>query len=301
MSVTICDVGPRDGLQNEPDTLAPQVRAALCRLLDDCGLERIEAVSFVRDDRVPQMAGAEEVLRELGDGLRATVSGLVLNAPGMERALAAGLREVHVAVMATDGFSRVNTGMTVTQALGRLAPMVTRAGAAGARVTGTVSVAFGCQHDGRVTSAQALAVASAMVDAGVDELVLADTIGVATPRAVGRLVRDATGLGRPVGVHLHDTRNTATANSLAALEAGATIFETSIGGLGGCPFSPGATGNLATEDLVHLFEGEGVATGLDLDGLISISHWLQGILGRRVPGALAAAGRWWASADGTAR
>jgi hydroxymethylglutaryl-CoA lyase/(R)-citramalyl-CoA lyase len=168
-------------------------------------------------------------------------------------------------------------------------------------VTGTVSVAFGCQHDGRVTPARAMAVASALIDAGVAELVLADTIGVATPRAVGRLVRDATGLGRPVGVHLHDTRNTATANSLAALEAGATIFETSIGGLGGCPFSPGATGNLATEDLVHVFEGEGVATGLDLDELISVSHWLQGILGRRVPGALAVAGRWWASADGTAR
>jgi isopropylmalate/homocitrate/citramalate synthase len=246
----------------------------------------------VRDDRVPQMAGAEQVLAALPRDGATTFSGLVLNDRGMQRALAAGVREVHVAVMATEGFSRRNAGMPVDDAIAQATRVLARARAAGVRTTGTVSVAFGCPFEGRVDPAKALAVAEALAAGGAHEIVLADTIGVATPRVVARLVQDTRALGAPVGVHLHDTRNTAMANAMAALTAGATTFETSIGGLGGCPFAPGATGNLATEDLVNLLEAEGVDTGIDLDGLLEVGRWLGERRGRALPGALAAAGRW---------
>jgi hydroxymethylglutaryl-CoA lyase/(R)-citramalyl-CoA lyase len=293
VSILITDVGPRDGLQNEPERLTPAVRADLCRRLVASGVPRIEAVSFVRDDRVPQMAGAEVVLADLGSAMVTSMTALVLNARGLGRAIAAGLQRVNVAVMATDGFARVNTGMSVDEAIAQLSPTIAQARATGIGVTGTVSVAFGCAYDGPVAPARVIKLAARLVEAGADEVVLADTIGVATPRAVAALVRRATDLGVAVGVHLHDTRNTAIANSIAALSAGATIFESSVGGLGGCPFSPGATGNLATEDLVYAFEGEGVATGIDLDALIGVSRWLEGHLDRRAPrSALAAAGPW---------
>lgn len=290
MSVVICDVGPRDGLQNEPVAFSAIQRARLCARLARCGLPAVEAASFVRDDLVPAMAHAEELVARLrlGDGTR--WSALALNVRGVERALSAGLREIHVAVMATETLAQRNTGMSLADALTEAGRMVRAAHAGGARVAGTVSVAFGCPFEGRVPPDVALTVADALVSAGADELVLADTIGSAVPGQVRALVREALPLGPPVGVHLHDTRNTGVANALAALDAGATTFETSVGGIGGCPFAPGATGNLATEDLVYVLEAEGVRTGVDLDAVIAVSRWLEGLLGRPVPAALTRAG-----------
>jgi isopropylmalate/homocitrate/citramalate synthase len=281
MKVTLCDVGPRDGLQNEDVRFTPAQRAELAVKLAAAGLPSVEAASFVRDDLVPQMAGAEEVVAglPLDDGTR--WSALVLNERGVERALAAGLREIHVAVMATESFARANTGMGLEQALAGAGRMVRAAHAGGARVVGAVSVAFGCPFEGRVAPEAALRVAEALGD--VDELFLADTIGVAVPGQVRRLVRRALELGPPIGVHLHDTRNTGVANAVAALDAGATSFETSVGGLGGCPFAPGATGNLATEDLVWMLDGLGVAHGVDLGALARTSAWMAERLGRPSP------------------
>jgi isopropylmalate/homocitrate/citramalate synthase len=290
VSVAICDVGPRDGLQNDAVVLAPAERARLSAELAATGLPGVEAASFVRDDLVPAMAGAEQVIEELPHADGTTFSALVLNERGLRRALAAGVEEVHIAVMATEAFAQANTRMSLERALEAGRTVVAGAKAAGVRVVGTVSVAFGCPFEGRVPPAAALAAAEAL--AAADAIVLADTIGVATPRAVGSLVAQALELGRPVGVHLHDTRNTAIAGSLAALAAGATSFETSVGGLGGCPFAPGATGNLGTEDLVYVFEGEGVATGVDLDAVIGVSRRLEQRLGHPVPAALTRAGRW---------
>jgi isopropylmalate/homocitrate/citramalate synthase len=290
MSVVICDVGPRDGLQNEPETLPPATRAELCVQLAACGLPAVEAASFVRDDWVPQMAGAEEVIGALPDTPATRWSALALNVRGVSRALAAGVGEIHVAVMATETFAQRNTGMSLAAALAGAQRMVTLARDGGARVVGTVSVAFGCPFEGRVSRDAAIAVAEAVAEADPDEIVLADTVGAATPHTVAELVRRARALGPPVGVHLHDTRNTGIANALAALEAGATTFQTSVGGLGGCPFAPNATGNLATEDLVFVLEEEGVPTGVDLDAVIAVSRWVEQKIGHRVPAALTRAG-----------
>jgi hydroxymethylglutaryl-CoA lyase len=281
--VTLCDVGPRDGLQNEPDVLAPAVRAELVNRLAATGLPRIEAVSFVRDERVPQMAGAEEVVAgiEQRDGVE--YAGLVLNRKGYERLVAAGLDRVHCTLAATESFNRRNGNMSLDEALAEVRAIVE---ASDRPTTAIVSVAFGCPFEGPVDPG---GVAELCAQLEADELVLADTIGVATPGQVRDLVGRVSD-GRPVGVHLHNTRNTGYANAYAALEAGASVFDASIGGLGGCPYAPRATGNIATEDLVHLLDGEGVETGVDLDALVTISEWLEGLLGRRLEGYLYRAG-----------
>ena len=292
MSVVVCDVGPRDGLQNEHDRLSPDQRSELSVMIAEAGVPAVEAASFVRHDLVPQMAGADAVVDGLPLGNGTRWSAWCSNERGVQRALSTGLSEIHVAMMATESFARRNTGMSLSGALAAARRMVTAAHLGGAHVVGAVSVAFGCPFEGRVSHDAALTVAYALTAAGADELVLADTIGVATPGAVRRLVRRVLELGPPVGVHMHDTRNTGTANAIAALEAGATTFETSVGGLGGCPFAPGATGNLATEDLVYVLEEEGVETGIDLETLIDVSRWLEQTLGRPVPAALTRAGAW---------
>jgi hydroxymethylglutaryl-CoA lyase/(R)-citramalyl-CoA lyase len=285
--VIVCDVGPRDGLQNEPEALAPGVRADLARLLASAGLPRVEAVSFVRDDRVPQMAGAEEVAARLPrDG--AEFSGLVLNERGYERFRATGLERVNLTVAATDSFSRRNANASRGEALGAVVRILDRAAADGVPTTVTVSVAFGCPFEGPVAEDDVLALVESLLGAG--EVVLADTIGVATPRSVRSLVERAGRLGRPVGFHGHNTRNTGYANALAAVEAGATVLDASIGGIGGCPFAPRATGNVATEDLVYLLEGEGIATGVDLEALVRVAEWLAEVLGRTLPGYVYRAG-----------
>ena len=284
--ITVCDVGPRDGLQNEPDVLPPETRAELIRRLADAGVPRVEAVSFVRDDRVPQMAEAEHVA-ELAAGAPAELSGLVLNERGWERFRATGLARVNVTVAATDSFSERNAGMPRAEALRQTVAILE---AADVPSTATVSVAFGDPFAGSVDEGEVVEVAGRLAEAGAGELVLADTIGVATPRAVRRLTERVAALGRPTGGHFHNTRNTGYANALAALDAGATVLDASVGGLGGCPFAPRATGNIATEDLVYLLEGEGVDTGIDLAALAQVSLWIAGVLERDLPGQLARAG-----------
>jgi len=289
--IVLCDVGPRDGLQNEGKALPPVARAELCGRLADAGLRRIEAVSFVRDDRVPQMAGAEDVLRALdGRAAETDISALVLNPRGLDRALAAGVRSVHVAVMATESFARANVNRSRDEAAEAAYGLIERAVAAGATVAGTVSVAFGCPFEGEVDPGVVDDLLARMADAGAAELMLADTIGIAVPGQVKDGMRRAAAHGAPFGVHLHDTRNTAVANALAALEAGATLFESSVGGAGGCPFAPGATGNLATEDLAWVLEREGIATGVDVDAVVAVAHWLEEQLERPLPGALSRPG-----------
>ncbi len=292
-AVTVCDVAPRDGLQNDAVTLAPEVRAELCARLGATGLPRVEAASFVNPARVPQMGGAEEVFAALADAPGETVyAALVLNERGLQRAVAAGAGEIHLAYPLTDTFAERNQGMTVAQA-GDVAERIIAAGHdAGLRVTATLAVAFGCPFEGRVDPGIVADHARRMAAAGADELMLADTIGVGVPAQVRRLLPDAVDAmgGRPVGLHLHNTRNTGYANAATGLEHGATVLDASLGGLGGCPFAPRATGNIATEDLIYLLEGEGVTTGVSLDALIETAQWLAGVLGRELPGLVAKAG-----------
>jgi isopropylmalate/homocitrate/citramalate synthase len=291
--VTLCDVGPRDGLQNDAVVIAPEVRAELCRRLIAAGVRHVEAASFVNPARVPPMAGAEEVIAAIGKvSADVVVSALALNLRGVQRAVAAGVGEIHVAYALSDTFGLRNQGMTVEQGAEAAAAMIAAGHDAGVRVTATLSVAFGCPFEGDVDPGLVGDHAARMAAAGADELMLADTIGVGVPAQVRRLLPDALHAmgGRPVGLHLHNTRNTGYANALAGLEHGATVFDASVGGLGGCPFAPRATGNIATEDLVYLLDGEGVETGVDVAALIEVSHWLGGVLGRELPGLLARAG-----------
>ena len=282
--VLVCEVGPRDGLQNEPEVLSPDVRAELVARLVGCGLRAIEVASFVDPRRVPQMAGAEEVAAavERVDGV--VYAGLALNERGYDRLLAAGLDEVRFALGATESFNRRNQNARVEESAQAAVRIVERARDDGIRVAVTVSVAFGCPFEGAVDEAHVVQLAERLAAADPDVLLLADTIGVATPSAARRLVTEIAQLGVTVGAHFHNTRNTGYANALAALEAGATVLDSSVGGLGGCPFAPRATGNVATEDLVYLLHGEGVETGIELDRLIVVSEWVEGVLGRRLEG-----------------
>ena len=286
MRVTICDVGPRDGLQNEPDVLAPDVRADLVNRLAAAGLPRVEAASFVRADRVPQMAGAEDVVAAIDLREGTEYAGLVLNLKGYERLRETKLGRVNCTLAATESFNQRNGNMSLDQALTQVTAIL---GVSELPTTATVSVAFGCPFEGRVDPGH---VAELCAQLEADEIALADTIGVATPTQVKRLVERVRKGTRDVDVHLHNTRNTGYANALAALEAGATALDASIGGLGGCPYAPKATGNIATEDLVYLLEGEGVETGVDLDALVAVSEWLEGLLGRRLDGYVYRAGTW---------
>jgi hydroxymethylglutaryl-CoA lyase len=288
MRVLVCDVGPRDGLQNEPDTLKPARRAELVERLVAAGVQRVEAASFVHPQRVPQMAGAEEVVSAVGRRNGTELAGLVLNERGYERLATTSLDRVNVTLAATDSFSERNAGMPRDEALRQMRAVLDRARREDRPSTATVSVAFGCPFEGPVDPEDVVALAEQLGDAG--ELVLADTIGVATPTQVKRLVERAAGLGKPVGAHLHNTRNTGYANAYAALEGGAEILDASVGGLGGCPFAPRATGNVATEDLVYLLHGEGIETGIDLAALIDVAGWLESLLGRQLPGQLYRAG-----------
>ena len=279
--LTLCDVGPRDGLQNEAEVLEPAVRAELVNRLAAAGLARVEAASFVRADRVPQMAGAEEVVAGITLSRQGTeYSGLVLNEQGYERFAASGLDRVNVTLGATEQFNRRNGNVSLGEALERVERILA---AADEPATVTISVAFGCPFEGRVDPEHVAELAARFEQA---EVVLADTIGVAAPREVRSLVERT----KADGFHGHNTRNTGYANALAALEAGVQVLDASVGGLGGCPYAPRASGNIATEDLVYLLEHEGVETGVDLDALIQISEWLEGVLGRKLEGQVYRAG-----------
>ena len=280
----ICDVGPRDGLQNEPETLAPAVRAELVDRLAATGLRRIEAVSFVRDDRVPQMAAAEQVVEAIAPHDGVEYAGLVLNERGFERFGATRLDRLNVTLGATEAFNRRNGNASLEEATARVQAIL---GAAEVPTTATISVAFGCPFEGEVDPVAVAGLAAALE---ADEVVLADTIGVAGPSQVRSLLERVTADGGRAGFHGHNTRNTGYANCLAAMEAGATVLDASVGGLGGCPYAPKATGNVATEDLVYLLGRDGVDAGVDLDALIGISEWLAGVLGRRLEGQVYRAG-----------
>jgi isopropylmalate/homocitrate/citramalate synthase len=281
--ITICDVGPRDGLQNEKNVLPPETRAELVNRLAETGLPRIEAVSFVRDDAVPQMAGAEDVVAgiERRDGVEYV--GLVLNEKGFVRFQATGLDRMNVTLAATETFNQRNANASLDEAKERASTMVSERPET---TTVTISVAFGCPFEGRVDPAVVSSLVEHFRSLGAEEIVLADTIGVATPGQVKSLMSDT----KADGFHGHNTRNTGFANAYAALEAGAATLDASIGGLGGCPFAPRATGNIATEDLVYMLEGDGIETRIDLDALISISEWLETVLGRQLEGQVYRAG-----------
>jgi isopropylmalate/homocitrate/citramalate synthase len=283
MRVTVCDVAPRDGLQNEPETLEPATRALLVNRLAAAGAPRVESASFVRPDAVPQMAGAEEVVAGIERRPGTEYSGLALNERGYERLVASGLDRVNYTLAATETFNQRNGNRSLAEAQEAADAVLDRSELP---VTLTISVAFGCPFEGRVDPGVVAAIAERFAPRA--EIVLADTIGVATPSQV----RGLTERTNAHGAHLHNTRNTGYANALAALDGGATLLDSSCGGLGGCPYAPRATGNIATEDLVYLLDGEGIDTGIDLDALVETSVWLEGVLGRHLEGYLYRAGAW---------
>jgi hydroxymethylglutaryl-CoA lyase len=291
--IEIVEVGPRDGLQNEKAILTPDQKTDFVRRLEACGVRRIEAVSFVNPRRVPQMAGAEEMMAALPPEAGRSRIGLVLNERGWDRAVASGCDEANVVVCVTNGFGIRNQGATVTEQMAALAAIVARRRAEGGpAITLTLSVAFGCPFDGEVSQGQVVALAREAQGLGVGEIALADTIGVADPwtvRARIEAVRAVAPDAR-LRMHFHDTRGTGLANAFASVEAGVTILDASCGGLGGCPFAPAATGNIATEDLVYMLSRAGYDTGLHMAGLIETGRWIGEAIGKAPISALSRAG-----------
>jgi (R)-citramalyl-CoA lyase len=290
MRVEVVDVGPRDGLQNEDKTLVPETRAELCDRLAAAGLPRVEAASFVNPKRVPQMAGAEEVMAAIDRRPGTLYAGLVLNERGYERAVEAGVDEVRYAFPVTETFAQRNQNTTVEDATQLASRLVERSRLDGVRVSITLSAAFGDPFDGPVEPGHVLRIAEKVAAANPDEVVLADTIGVGVPAQVRELVEGVLDFGTTVGCHFHDTRNTGIANAMAAVESGATVLDAAVGGTGGCPFAPRATGNIATEDLVFLLERMGLDTGYDLEALLPTATFLGERLGHEVPALLPRAG-----------
>jgi hydroxymethylglutaryl-CoA lyase len=291
-TIRFVEVAPRDGFQNWPDPVSTDVKERLVRDLLAAGAETVEATSFVSPEWVPQMADAEELMRRLGPELHPRLRVLVPNVRGFERAVAAGASAVVVNVAATDGFNRKNLNRTVEETLVEISAVCDLAPSAGVEVVGSLSVAWGCPYDGPVPRARALAVAHQLLAAGCDRLSIADTIGVAHPGAVSELCGDALaefGADR-VAVHFHDTRGLGVANVLAALEAGVREFEGSLGGIGGCPFAPRATGNVCSEDFLHVLDLLGFHSGADVPRLLEIAGRLAEDLGKPLPGKLYRAG-----------
>ncbi len=284
-SVEIVEVGPRDGLQNERASLPVEARVELVRRLAAAGLRRIEAGAFVSPKWVPQMAASDELFRRLAGlpelaGVR--LSALVPNARGLARAREAGVTEIAVFGAASETFSRRNLNASIAESLARFRELVAAARDLGLRVRGYVSCIAGCPYEGDVPTARVVEVAGALYDMGCAEIALGDTIGTGTPRHIARVVRACAGrvpVAR-LALHLHDTYGQALANALAGLECGVRVLDAAVGGLGGCPYAPGASGNLATEDLVYMLEGSGVRTGVDLDALVETARWICGRVGR---------------------
>ena len=292
MQVEIVEVGPRDGLQSEPTVLPTAARIEFIRRSIGAGLRRIEVASFVNPKKVPQMADAEAVLEGLPRAAGVHYVGLVLNRKGFDRAAAAGCSEIGMAVMASDTFNRRNQGVSTEVSIAAWLEIAAAARVAGIRAQVTISTAFGCPFEGEVPVARVVEVARRVAEAGPHEIALADTIGVGVPAQVAELVgrvREAVP-GIRMRCHFHNTRNTGLANAYAAVQAGVATLDASMGGIGGCPFAPAATGNIATEDLVYMLERSGYRTGVSLEAAIEASKWLQQILGRPVPGMLVKAG-----------
>ena len=290
MNIEICDVAPRDGLQNDATQTTPEMRAELCRRLADAGVPCVEAVSFVNEKRVPRMAGAEIVVSLLSLDGKTEFNALVLNERGYDRALATDLQAVHYAFPVTDAFGERNQGAKVADSLVTAKHMIDRAREDGLGISIGLAVAFGCPFEGPVDPMRVLEIAHEVAEMGPDAISFADTIGVGVPRQVRLLVEGMADTKIPIGCHFHDTRNTGVANALAAVEAGARMLDASVGGVGGCPFAPAATGNVATEDVVYMLHGMGYETGIDLDKLISTAKWLEKELDHSVPSALHRAG-----------
>ncbi|HEY1224998.1 MAG TPA: hydroxymethylglutaryl-CoA lyase [Brevundimonas sp.] len=297
--IQIVEVGPRDGLQNEKAVLDPATRAELVRRLEAAGARRIEAVSFVHPKYVPQMAGAEEVMAELPHTPGRSRIGLVLNGKGYDRALGTPVDEINVSVAATDGFGLKNQGLDRAGQQAMLEAIVAgrRNAAPGDPVPSlsvTISCVWGCPFDGEVSVDQVADLVGRIGALGVQEIALADTIGAGDPWAVTRKVEAARKAApdATLRLHFHDTRNTGLANAYAGVQAGIDVLDASVGGIGGCPFAPGATGNIATEDLVYMLERAGFSTGYDLDQLITTARWIGEKIGRPAPSALSRAGGW---------
>lgn len=290
--IEVVEVGPRDGLQNESVVVSVADRIALVAQAVRAGTRRIEVASFVDPRRVPQMAWAEEVVVALPDD-GTTYIGVVLNARGAERALATKVQQLGAVCVSSDTFAQRNQGQTSAESLAMASTVIGLARAAGRTGQVTIAAAFGCPFEGEVAADRVVAMARSAAASGAIEVALADTIGVAVPAAVASLVARVRAeiAPVPVRVHLHDTRNTGIANVWAAVGAGAATIDASIGGLGGCPFAPGAAGNVATEDVAYLLERSGVATELDLDVLIEAAGWLSEVMGRPLPGMVSRAGR----------
>lgn len=290
--IEMVEVSPRDGLQNEKAEIATADKLALISRAIDAGARRIEVTSFVNPRAVPQMADAEAVCAGLPHRDDVTYIGLVMNLRGADRAIATGrIDQLGAVAVASDGLGVANQGQTSEESVQVSQDIIAAGIAAGKSAQVTIAAAFGCPYDGEVPEERVVAMARALAEAGPVEIGLADTIGVANPAHVARLV---TAVGAaiapiPVRVHFHNTRGTGLANVWAAVEAGASVVDASIGGLGGCPFAPGAAGNVATEDVVYMLERAGIGTGLDLIALIETNHWLAGVMDRKLPAMVAQA------------
>jgi hydroxymethylglutaryl-CoA lyase len=290
--IEIVEVGPRDGLQNESTVFSTAAKVEFINRIVAAGTRRVEVASFVHPKRVPQMADAEAVLKALPRRDDVYYVGLVLNRRGFDRAAAAGCNEIGMAVVASDTFNQRNQGVTTEESIKAWLDIAAAAHAAGIRPQVTVSAAFGCPFEGEVAPAKVVEVAERVAQAAPFEIAIADTIGVGAPNQVADLLGRLTDAlpGMPLRCHFHNTRNTGLANAYAAVEAGATVLDASVGGIGGCPFAPAATGNIPTEDLLYMLDRMGVSTGVDLEVTLATSRWLQDQLGRAVPGMLVKAG-----------
>jgi hydroxymethylglutaryl-CoA lyase len=292
MKIDLVEVGPRDGLQSEGRGVATTTKLALIRQLTAAGIRRLEVTSFVNPKKVPQMADAEALMAALPAVPGVSYIGLVLNRRGFERALAAGCHEVGMAVIASDTFNRRNQGVSTEESIAAWLDIAGAAHAAGIKPNVTISAAFGCPFEGEVDPHHVVAIARRCAEASPIEIAIADTIGVGVPSQVtdlcGRL-REALP-GMPLRAHFHNTRNTGIANAYAAVMAGVESLDASVGGIGGCPFAPAATGNIPTEDLVYMLERMGIETGVSIDALIETALWLQQQIGRPMPGMLMKAG-----------
>ena len=290
----LVEVSPRDGLQNEPDIVSTENKLALIGKILDAGFRRLEAGSFVNPKKVPQMADGDAVFAGLPKRDDATFIALALNPRGVERALAAGAREINYVFCASDGFSIRNNGGTVEETFRVWPEVAEKARSGGARLSATISTAFGCPFDGEVAIERVIAVAEMCANQDIFELALADTIGVATPRDVHQRFRAVRKIapGVKLRAHFHNTRNTALANAYAAVEEGVRVLDGSLGGIGGCPFAPGAAGNVPTEDLLYMFTRMGFDTGVDLDRAVDAAKFIGGVLGRTTPGMVSRAPKW---------
>ncbi|GAC1310549.1 MAG: hydroxymethylglutaryl-CoA lyase [Vulcanimicrobiaceae bacterium] len=283
--VKVCEMGPRDGLQNEAGVVATADKIRFIDLLSASGLATIETTSFVRPDAIPQLTDAEAVMAGIERRAGVTYLCLVPNVRGLARARAAGVRSIAVFTAASEAFTKANINMTIDESIAAFGDVVKAARSEGMWVRGYVSTAFGCPYEGPVKVDAVLRVASALAEMGIDEISIGDTIGVATPNAVVD-VAGALQAHMPVerlAMHFHDTRGIALANVVAALQMNVAIFDSSAGGLGGCPYAPGATGNLATEDLLYMLGGMGIETGVSLDAVRAATRFVSGVLGRDVP------------------